>query len=313
VPSKETIKKKAPIELYAAPPGTSDIDLSDGVPSKSYLRDKGWNPVQVGPVPDRPITHRGIMGLRRQYALRHTGSSTINKQMGNTIEGKCAVECTEECSPWQKEQVVVCLSRTTKGKNTIIVGDPDRAIEHMWKLLTIGNQWTEYIESLLERLSMNKLNEEGNTTMQDSSSFDYDSVFPFRTCDIELPSDNTGYVYMLVSLRDFDRTYVGQTQNISVRLTQHNSGNGARETRDPYYRPYCLAGYMCNMGHLSKGHREDIEHNWAKAVRRAILEGRRDIESRLAIGEELVKQLNSIRLPDEHIRFVTTIKRIGDV
>ncbi|KAL7546895.1 hypothetical protein ACHAWF_010225 [Thalassiosira exigua] len=132
VPSKETIKKKAPIELYAAPPGTSDIDLNDGVPSKSYLRDKeGWNPVQVGPVRDRPITHRGIMGLRRQYALCHTGSNAINKQMGNTIEGKCAVECTEECSPWQKEQVVVCLSRTTKGENTIIVGDPDRAIEHM--------------------------------------------------------------------------------------------------------------------------------------------------------------------------------------
>ncbi|KAL7525424.1 hypothetical protein ACHAWF_001353 [Thalassiosira exigua] len=154
VPSKETIKKKAPIELYAAPPGASDIDLSNGVPSKSYLRDKGWNPVQVGPVPDSPITHRGIMGLSRQYALRHTGSSTINKQMGNTLEGKYAVECTEECSLWQKEQVVVCLSHTIKGKNTIIVGDPDRAIEHMWKLLTIGNQWTEYIESLLERLSI---------------------------------------------------------------------------------------------------------------------------------------------------------------
>ena len=309
VPSQSTIDNWGTIELYAAPAGKTDIDLSQGVPSKTALVELGWKGVQVKPAPDRPITHRGIMGLRKQYSLRHTGSSTINKQMGNTIEGKCAVECTKDCAPWQKEQVVVCLSRTTVGKNTIIVGNRDEAIAHMWKLLTIGNQWTTYVESVLDRLSINGIDGDASTTRRSLlHTLDYPSVYPYRVCDIELPSDNSGYVYMLVSLRDFDRTYIGQTENLAARFKQHNSGNGARETRDPYYRPYCLAGYICNLGDYERHQREDLERAWSTAISMVINEGRTDVQSRLMAGVDLVAETNRGLDGDERIRFVTTFK-----
>ncbi len=47
------------------------------------------------------------------------------------------------------------------------------------------------------------------------------SVYPYRISDFSLPSDFTGFVYMLVSVKDCSRTYVGQTENISKRL-YHN-------------------------------------------------------------------------------------------
>lgn len=41
-----------------------------------------------------------------------------------------------------------------------------------------------------------------------------------------------GYVYVLGSLRGADkRTYVGWCLDLDARLTQHNSGRGARSTR----------------------------------------------------------------------------------
>jgi hypothetical protein len=61
----------------------------------------------------------------------------------------------------------------------------------------------------------------------------FPSVHPYRISDISLPPDPTGFVYMLVSVKDCSRTYVGQMENISKRLYQHNKGWGAVGTADP--------------------------------------------------------------------------------
>ena len=110
VPTANMIMLKTPISLLAAPAGVNYIDVSNGIPSYNELVAAKWRPVKVGHAPDRPITHRGMVGCRHQYALRHVGSGTINKQLGNTIEGKCAMECNKDGSPWEKAQGVVGLS-----------------------------------------------------------------------------------------------------------------------------------------------------------------------------------------------------------
>ncbi len=38
------------------------------------------------------------------------------------------------------------------------------------------------------------------------------SVYPYRINDFSLPLDSTGVVYMLLSVKDCSRTYVGQTE-----------------------------------------------------------------------------------------------------
>jgi len=80
---------------------------------------------------------------------------------------------------------------------------------------------------LLDRLSVNVNDSE------QSQLVDYAETFLYQTCNIAPPHDNTGYVYLLVSHVDFDRDYVGQTErSLAVRINEHNSRNGAKETKD---------------------------------------------------------------------------------
>ncbi|KAL7524740.1 hypothetical protein ACHAXR_000694, partial [Thalassiosira sp. AJA248-18] len=196
VPSADIISSLAPITItmIAAPPGVNSVDLSAGIPTMERLESEGWKSVSVDQAQEQPVTCRGVIGCRKQYALRHVGSSTINKQMGNTIEGRCAIECSESCSPWDKAQIVVGLSRTRRAEDTIIVGNRDYVVQRMWELITLSNQWTNYIDVLLNRLSVN-----GAENRLEDQILPYAESFPYRTCDIQLPSDSSGYVYFLVS------------------------------------------------------------------------------------------------------------------
>ena len=190
----------------------------------------------------------------------------------------------------------------------MIVGDETWAVNHMWKLITVCNQWVPYVEELLERLSVN-----GNGSCEGvSRMMDYCEVFPYRTCNINLPTDSTGYVYMLVSVRDFDRDYVGQTENIVRRFDEHQRGYGARATSNPYYRPYCVAAYICGLSHMDKTQRESLERQWKLYNRGTLASGLRDLGSRIEQGQRIVNEYNETCDVNEQIRFVVTIKRTFD-
>ena len=304
VPTQEVISMKAPIHLLAAPPTVTSIDTSERVPSLDELLDDGWKQVVVRHSPEQPVTCQGTVGCRQQYSLRHIGSSTIDKQMGNTIDGRCAFECTAHCSAWNKRQVVVTLSRTHTASDVIIVGLKDEAIDRLWQLITTSTQWSEYEDMILERLSIRG---DGANHQGPQRPLEYAESFPYRTCDIALPSAPA--VYMLVSVRDFDRDYVGQTTELAERFCQHNSGQGAIETADPYYQPWCMGAYICGLSHMDKMGREELERRWKIFNGLAIREGRRDIESRIEQGRRVVEQHNSMCLEEERIQLVVTIKR----
>jgi hypothetical protein len=120
-------------------------------------------------------------------------------------------------------------------------------------------QWTAYIDQLLDRLSVNG---NGGLICAVDTVISFPSVYPYRICDISLPSGSTGFVYMLVSVKECPRTYVGQTENIRKGLYQHNKGWGVVGTADPQYRPYALAAYICSMGRMNHVEREGIETKW---------------------------------------------------
>ena len=305
VPHEEEISNKALIPMMAAPPNVSYLDMSDGIPSVDDLKASGWKDVRVGHAPESAVTCGGSVGRRVQYSLKHIGASTINKQLGNTIKGKCAVECSEQCSPFCKEQVVVGLSRTCCARDTIIVGDRSFAVNRLWDLITIGNQWTDYIETLLERLSIN-----GGSGDEHYSNFNQTQDFPYRTCDLDVPDARSGYVYMLVSVRDFDRDYIGQSDTLSRRINEHQAGRGSLGTCDPYYMPYTLAAYMCLLNGIDQKGREDLEKRWKEANHIEMERGNTDLLHRIEQGNRIVKEYNSCCTSQEdHIRFVVTIER----
>ena len=70
----------------------------------------------------------------------------------------------------------------------------------------------------------------------ESDTFDYTSVYPFRLINGNvLPTDNTGYVYCLISKRHFEQIYIGETRCILQRLIQHNSGAGSTSINNIRY------------------------------------------------------------------------------
>ncbi len=110
---------------------------------------------------------------------------------------------------------------------------------------------------------------------------------------------------MLVSVKDCSRTYVGQTENISKHLYQHNKSWGAVGTADPQYRPYAVGAYICGMGHMNRVEREEIERKWKYYNHRV-----NDVMDRIEQGQRIVVEYNENQLYEEmFIRFVITIDR----
>ncbi len=142
IPNQDTIRRKLQIELFAALLGVLHFDTRNGHLDQGDMIANGWKPVKVGITPKRNLTSRGVIANRRQYSMRHVGLGTINKQTGNTIDGRCAIEMSKSCSPWGKDQIVVMLSCTHTAHDTIIVGNKEFALNRMWDLITVGTQWT---------------------------------------------------------------------------------------------------------------------------------------------------------------------------
>jgi len=305
IPNRDTIRGKLQIELFAAPLGVLHFDTRNGYLDQGNMIANGWKPVKVGITPERNLTSRGVISNRRQYSLRHVGAGTINKQTGNTIDGRCAIEMSKLCSPWGKDQIVVMLSRTHTARDTIIVGNKEFALNRMCDLITVGTQWTRYIEQLLERMSIG-----GTASITSGDVLDMSEVYPYRISDISLPDDESGFVYFLVSVKDCGRTYVGQTKNISRRLKEHNKGWGAMGTAEPQYRPYAVAAYMCGMPHIDKRGRESLEQRWKKFIVESKSRGEIDVFTWVLLGERVVESYNAYQVDEEkHIRLVITISK----
>ena len=159
--------------------------------------------------------------------LKHIGAITINKAQGETLPLGIAVEITEQYSPWEKGQIVVALSRTTTSKMTVIVGEQSFAVNKIWELITMANQWTRYTANILEMISLN------SSSIQQQSVFGLPEFYPFCLNDgAILPTDSTGFVYCLVSKNNPDYIYIGETKCLTQRLIQHNSGSGSSSTNN---------------------------------------------------------------------------------
>ena len=268
VPDASVVNSFGPFQAFIAPPGSQVVEfLYDGSdrPSKEQLNEWGWKEAKISVAPERPVTaKRGFQAKRTQYALKHTGALTVNKSQGDTISGTLAVEISTTTSPWEKEQVVVIFSRTKRAKDIIIVGpDKDWIVDKLWDLVTKGNQWTQMMENILDVLTINPAPDNNDDTdTRVHSVIDYPRNHPFGPRYASLPSDDTGFVYLLCSENNLDFTYIGQTQNIRQRFREHQSGNGAFGTSRRKDQPFFLAGYISGLTGYNESDRCHLERRW---------------------------------------------------
>ena len=88
------------------------------------------------------------------------------------------------------------------------------------------------------------------------------NAYPFRICDISLPSSRTGFVYFLMSVKDRSFTYIGSTICIVERLPRHNSGYGSFETCPNDLCPYGVLAYICGSRLDNNDFRLYLERKW---------------------------------------------------
>ena len=117
---------------------------------------------------------------------------------------------------WDKGQLVVILSRTKLARNSIFVGPKNETLNALIELLMKKTQWSDYIEEVLSLVTIN--NSETFQQLERRNSSMNQNAFPFQICDITLPVVSSGYVYMLISLRHPNYSYIGTTACICSRI-----------------------------------------------------------------------------------------------
>ena len=263
LPLQTEIDNWQPIKLLLAPPGMKSIEYDVDKSKQQYINE-GFKEISMGVCNayTQKLKHYK-QGKRKQYGIKHYVSATIHAAMGDTLNQMATSISTNDSNfeLWDKGQLVVILSRTKFAKDSIFVGPKEETLTAFKQLLLKRNQWTDYIEDVLNIVTINS-----SEPSQLQHTFTQSS-FPYRIADVCLPQCNTGYVYMLLSLRHQNFTYIGTTKCIRNRIMAHNCGCGAAETTPIYLRPFALLAYICGFGETEDDNcdsklRFAIERKW---------------------------------------------------
>jgi hypothetical protein len=156
---------------------------------------------------------------------------------------------------WEKQQVVVLLSRTFPARDLIFVVDKVDTIDALASLIQTRSKYTKYISHLLQMLC---------GTLVGGSSLNapviQNKLIAFRPIDIQLLQEGSGYCYIIVSLQDMGTTYIGQALSLVNWLNQHNRGISSLQTSDPRLHPWSLISFVCGFdGNRDMMRRFEIE------------------------------------------------------
>ena len=288
LPSQDDLDNWRKIKVLKAPLGMKDVTFDSNKTKDEYLNQQ-FEEILIGIAPQRTqFLANNCQAKRKQYGLKHRVTSTIHAAMGDTLS-HMATEISRtdgNFKMWDKGQMIVILSRTKSAANTIFVGDKSDTLRALKDLLTRKTQWTDYMEEVLRLVTINHTNENHTTTRTLRQQ-----VFPYRICDIQLPQCNTGYVYMLLSIKDQNFTYIGKTKNIRTRIRQHNSGIGSISTEPLHLRPYALFAYICGFD-SNNDLMFYIERIWKQKRDQLIINGINDIKAWALCGSEVISEID---------------------
>ena len=229
MPTNDRLRSFEDVKVMLAPVGCKSIP--EGISYPNDLVAHGWKEERVGLAPERILgAVMGKKGKRHQYGLRHRVSSTIHAVMGSDLGHVVTkLSLTDPLYRlWEKEQVVVLLSRTVCAKDIIFVGRPRETIDAILQVIQIRSHYSEYMHHIIDVLTDDGVPVDN---MRQVPALNQD-LHPFCPLNVSQPNDASGYCYILVSLKDKHTTYIGQTKRLVQQLHEHNSGYGSDGTSD---------------------------------------------------------------------------------
>lgn len=242
MPSRESISAFESFPILLAPHACKCIPPSDV--TFADLRSQGWSDVTMGVAPERSMYLKyGIQGRRKQYGLKHRISATVHAVMGQDLNGIVSRVVEDTIDPtyslWMASQVVVLMSRTNFARQIVFIGAPVETCRALVNVLSKQTQHSVYLAKVVGILT-------GSLSVIPSQmTLDIPQFFPYRACDLPVPVDNSGVVYLIVSMHNNNATYIGQTVRLNKRIVEHNSGIGAKQTSAIELRPWALYGLIC--------------------------------------------------------------------
>jgi predicted GIY-YIG superfamily endonuclease len=204
----------------------------------------------------------GVQAKRRQYGLRHRIASTIHAGMGQDLPYVVTKVTDKSGDPnyqlWDKEQVVVLLSRTNYAKEIIFVGDKQTTSKALADLLKKRSQFTEYTNALLKSLSVSS-----GHSLPMAHAIDIE-LYPFRAIDYDVPTSSCGCVYLIQSRNPTMNhvTYIGETKNLKRRIKEHNDLRGSDSTSNVVMLPWALICFITGFDAGSIVSPRQIEQLW---------------------------------------------------
>ena len=280
MPTAEDVQELHAVSVYVAPDGMKAIPAA--LTTESDFLNAGFHKRQIGAAPERSkYIGLGILAKRRQYGLRHRLAATIHAAMGQDLPA--VITCVTGDSMYdlfQREQVVVLLSRTHYAKDIIFVGDPEATAEALASMLDTDGPYTEYMEYLVRRLA--------HHSAEQAPSINLTVRHPYCAANVEVPNNSSGFCYLLASTArgvEGRVTYIGQTRNLVARFKNHKLGAGPSATADPGLKPWAMLAYISGFEGAGQAQRMYLERLWQVARDRTNRRRRRQNMSPLTADE----------------------------
>ena len=303
MPRAEDVKKMNPVKVLVAPHG--DKSIPPELKTKEDFLKAGFKERSVGVAPERPQEiGLGFLAKRRQCGLKHRVASTMHAGMGQDLPGVASkIDGTNiDYKLWEKEQVVVLLSRTHFAKQIVFVGDKGKTAEALADLIMKRSQCSDYMNYVLRQLVHH--NDEDR---EHKFAVDNPVYYPFLPKDTPSPNDDSGHVYIVGSTANDARgkiSYTGQAKNIDERITTHNNRTGPSCTADKYLGKWALVACTCGFDSCPESGRQVIERIWQ--LERDRINNSRKIQGKpplttdeiADIGIEIVRNKKWKRYPD---------------
>jgi hypothetical protein len=223
---------------------------------------------------------------RKQYPLVYAAVTTIHKAMGRTCKFVCT-KISHTKGPyqiWQKQLFYVLVSRIEYLQNLLFVGNKQECLETIRHILHFRDRTTEYIAKMLIHLNIlsSSVSTDPNFTISNFKPAEY----------------KVACVYLIVSSKKPNYWKVGQTENFSRRLSQHNSvQGGSRGTREISLKPFVPGAMITGFHSEQKQMRLEIENEWHNLIN---LKPNLTTIEVLYLGEEALANVKSVNQSNSH-------------
>jgi predicted GIY-YIG superfamily endonuclease len=274
------------IRVQLAPPGVTDYDHFAPDWPEVVLQQRYSQPVVVGT--------RLTKARRKQFPICHLVASTVHRVQGATLRNVVTKLTLDDpdYTLWENNMLVVLISRTERLKDLGFVGDRSTTRKALVAAAMIRSPYKRHVNERLRALDI----------MTDEPRRIITNEFhPYCPRQVIVPDTDGGFVYLLVSGKEHNVTYIGQTCNLVRRIREHNNGYGSVITNNVKLMPWLLLAFISGFPETGSDlerqrHREEFESQWHNSIYSHY--SAMDVLNR---GRELVAQYNRGKASEHHI------------